>query len=85
MNNSDYPNVGEDLVDFLSHPQHWTGTEVHLRLKDTDQFSVLHYSPLINKYFWLPTGNEFSVSKTRLGYSDLCADLVKEGWVLANA
>jgi hypothetical protein len=82
MNNSDYPNVGEDLVDFLSHPQHWSGTEVFLRLKETDQLSVLHYSPLINKFLWRQVLESFSMTKTRVGSSELCADLVKEGWVL---
>jgi hypothetical protein len=83
MNNSDFPNVTEDFFDFLTHPQHWAGTEVHLRLKDTPEAtSVLHYSPLVNKFLWRPTNDKYCVTKTRIGHDDLCTDLVKEGWVL---
>ena len=85
MNNSDYPNIQEDLQDFLSHPQHWAGTEVHLRLKDST--SVLHFSPLLNKFLWRPNdGGAFCITEVRVGYAhDLVTDLVKEGWVIANA
>jgi hypothetical protein len=72
----------EDLQDYLSHPHHWPGTEVFLRLKD--QLSVLHYSPLVDKFFWR-LSDTYCFSTARIGRSDLCTQLVKEGWVLANA
>jgi hypothetical protein len=89
MNNSDFPNVSEDLFDFLTHPHHWAGTEVILRMKDTNVLSVLHYNVLLAKYYWyiMPSGSRVlpELGKSRLGHTELCEQLIKEGWVLENA
>ena len=37
-----------DLVTFLTHPQHWPGTDVILTLQES--LSVLHYNPMLDKY-----------------------------------
>lgn len=83
MNNSDFPNVKEDLQDFLTHPQHWHGTDVLLR-KD-NALSVLHYNPLLDRYYWyvMPHSKTLDGFKgSRLGRHELCTQLVEEGWVL---
>jgi hypothetical protein len=75
-------NVNDDLFYFLTHPHDWEGTDVILQKGDV--ISVLHYNPMLNRYYHYVRSPD-RLKGARLGGYDLCTQLVTEGWVLENA
>lgn len=73
----------DELFDYLTHPHHWPGTDVILRMRKTR--SVLHYNVLLNRYYWYLMSGDSKLPDfegTRLGHHELCKQLVEEGWTL---
>jgi hypothetical protein len=62
----------KDMISPSEGDTYVAGTEVHLRLKDTEVESILHYSPLIDKFFWRRTSEHLSGNYAHRPWQSRC-------------